>query len=194
LFAGSPGGEKHRFDIAGTFVEGCSCTLVCKCNMGQMDHGCQGVGAMTFTSGSYRGVDLSGAKIAYGVAPGGWVRIYTDAQDVKQQEALAALGRAAFSAFGKIEDTRNARIELTGRDGKYTLNVDGGKIMSLSTEPVLGADQKTPFSYHNTLLPLSPTILQGKTLKGSYNDGTHSFTLANSNSYFNPQAKNSGEL
>ena len=83
---------------------------------------------------------------------------------------------------------------MTGDGSNYTLSVDGGKIMSLATEPVLGADQKTPFSYHNTLMPLSPTILQGKTLTGSYNDGAHSFTLANSNCYFNPQAKASGEL
>jgi hypothetical protein len=162
--------------------------------MGQMDHGCQGVGAMVFTSGSYKGVDLSGAKMAYGVAPGHWVRIYTETKNATQQEALAAFLQAAFASFGKVEGVKSAKIELTGADGKYTLRVDGGKIMSLATEPVLGADSKTPFSYHNTLMPLSPTILQAKTIAGSYNDGTNSFRLANSNSYFNPHAKGSGEL
>ncbi len=166
LLAGSPGGEKQRFDVAGTFVEGCSCSMVCRCNMGQMGHGCQGVGAMVIMSGSYKGVDLGGAKMAYGVAPGSWVRIYTEAKDASQQEALRAFLRAAFSPLGKVEEVKTAKIELTGDGGKYTLKVDGGRIMSLTTEPVLGADQKTPFSYHNTLMPLSPTILPGQDAQG----------------------------
>lgn len=193
--AGSPAAEeKHPFTVAGTFVEGCSCELLCPCGTVRMMHGCQGVGAMSLSSGMYKGVSLAGAKFAYATAPGGWVRLYVDAKDPKQQEAVSAFAKAAFSAFGKIEEVKSAKIELTGSGGKYTLNVDGGKIMALTTEPVLGADKKTPFTQSNTMIPVSPTIMQAKTLKGSFNDGGHSFTLANSNSYFNANAKNSGKI
>lgn len=193
-FAATPDNPKHPFKVSGAFVEGCSCQMVCSCNMGHMGHACQGVGAMIFQSGSYMGTDLSGAKMAYAVSPGNWVRVYTEAKSPAQEKALGAFISAALGAFGKIEEVKSAKIELTGADGKYTLQVDGGKIMSLSTEPVLGADGKKPFTYHNTLMPLSPTILQGRTLKGSYNDGGHTFTLADSNSYFNPSAMASGTL
>jgi hypothetical protein len=186
--------EKHEFQVAGTFVEGCSCELVCPCAMGRMNHGCQGVGAMVLTSGSYNGVDLTGAKFVYATAPGGWVRLYLDARDQRQQEALSGFTKSSFSAFGKIEAVKNAKIELSGKGGKYTLSVDGGKIAQLTTEPVLGADQKTPFTYSNTVVPVSPTLMQGKTIKGSYHDGEHSFTLAGSNSYFNGNAHNSGKI
>ena len=67
-------------------------------------------------------------------------------------------------------------------------------IMALTTEPVLGADKITPFKLGNTLIPVSPTLMQGKTVKATYSDGGHSFTLANSNTYFNQSAHNSGAL
>lgn len=187
-------GTKHPFNIAGTFLDSCSCELLCPCVTGREMHMCQGVGGMAITSGKYMDVDLAGAKFAYATALGGWLRLYVDAKDAKQQEALTAFTKAAFGAFGKIEEVKKAKIELTGAAGKYTLSVDGGKIMTATTEPVLGADQKTPFTVGNTLIPVSPMLMQGKTVKGSFNDGGHSFTIANSNSYFNHTAHNSGTL
>jgi hypothetical protein len=192
--AANSGTGKHPFKVAGTFVEGCSCTIVCSCNMGHMGHACQGVGAMAFQSGTYMNTDLSGAKMAYAVSPGSWVRVYTEAKNPAQEKALAALISSGLSGFGKVEEVKSAKIEISGADGKYTIQVDGGKIMSLATEPVLGADGKKPFSYHNTLMPFSPTIFQAKTVKGSFSDGARSFTLAGTNSYFNPSAEGSGEL
>jgi hypothetical protein len=192
--AASPGTGKQPFKVAGTFVEGCSCNIVCSCNMGHIGHACQGVGAMAFQSGTYMNTDLSGAKMAYAVSVGNWLRVYTEGRNPAQEKALAALIAKTFAAFGKLEESRSARIEITGADGKYNVQVDGGKIMSLTTEPVMGADGKKPFTYHNTLLPLSPTIFQAKTVSGSFNDGGHSFTLADSNSYFNPTAEGRGEL
>jgi len=193
--AGSPAGEqKHPFNVAGTFVDSCTCEMLCPCVTGREAHMCQGVGAMAISSGKYMGVDLAGAKFAYATALGGWLRLYVDAKDAKQQEALTAFTKAGFGPFGKIEEVKKAKIDFTGTAGKYTVNVDGGKIMALTTEPVLGADKKTPFTLSNTLIPVSPTLMQGKTVKASYNDGTHRFTLANSNTYFNQNAHNSGAL
>lgn len=184
--------EKHEFRVAGTFLEGCSCTISCPCAMpGGLKHGCQAVGAVTVTSGAYQGVDLAGAKIVYATSPGSWVRLYIDAP---AEEAATAFARAAFSALGKIEAVKNAKIDLSGRGGTYTLTVDGGKIAQLSTEPVLGADRKTPMTHTNTVIPFSPTVMQGRTLKGSFHDGERSFTLEGSNSYFNERVMSSGAI
>ncbi len=187
--------EKHEYRVAGVFVEGCSCNISCPCDMpGGVKHGCQGVGAITLKSGSYQGVDLAGGKIVYATSPGSWVRLYIDAPGPRQQEAATAYAKATFSAFGKIEAVKTAKIDLSGKDGRYTLTVDGGTIVQLSTEPVVGADQKTPVTHTNTLIPFSPTIMQGRTLKGSFHDGERSFTLEGSNSYFNDRMQSSGKI
>ena len=184
---------KVPYRVTSVFVEGCSCAISCPCNTGKMTHGCQGVGALVFSSGSYKGVSVAGARVAYATAPENWVRLYVQAKDAKQQDAVTELAKKTLGAFGKVEDVKTAKIDLSGKDGKYVLSVDGGKIMQLETEPVLGADNK-PEAHTNTVTPFSPTIYQGKTLKGSYSDGGHSFDLAGSNSFFNPHSRSSGSL
>src|SRR4051794_6944000 len=77
---------KSPFTVAGTYVEGCSCSAPCPCQLTGVAHGCNGVGAITLTSGSYRGVALNGVKIAYATVPGEWVRLYVDVRDPQQQE------------------------------------------------------------------------------------------------------------
>lgn len=53
---------------------------------------------------------------------------------------------------------------------------------------------QTPIAHSNINDPLNPTIYQGKTVSGSYQDEAHSFKLAGSNSYFNPKMVSSGKL
>ncbi len=43
-------------------------------------------------------------------------------------------------------------------------------------------------------MPISPTVLQGKTVKGSYHDDDRSLTLAGSNFFFNGNVRLSGKL
>jgi hypothetical protein len=43
-------GAKKPSSAAGTYVEGCSCGAPCACQLTGVEHGCQGVGAMTPTS------------------------------------------------------------------------------------------------------------------------------------------------
>jgi len=188
------GPEKASYRATVLFVEGCGCSIPCSCEMGEMKHGCQDVGGLAFSAGSYKGVSLAGAKLAYATSIGNWLRLYVQAKDAKQQEAVTDFARRSMAEFGKIEDVKAAKIEIAGTGGKYALTVDGGKILRLETEPVLGLDKKTAMSYHNTFNPLSPTVFQGRTVKGSYDDGGHSIKLSNSNSYFNPSASSSGAL
>jgi hypothetical protein len=122
LLSGPPArgaGAKHRFSAMGTFVEGCSCSAPCPCELTGVTHGCTGVGAMSLTGGSYEGRSLAGAKIVYATTPGEWVRLYVDAATPQQRAAAEAFGRAVYSAFGKIESVKPAHIAVTGGAGSY---------------------------------------------------------------------------
>jgi hypothetical protein len=126
--------------------------------------------------------------------PGGWVRAYVDAPGKRQQPAAAAFARTALQAFGKVEDVKFVPVSLTGGGGWYKIDVAGGKIMHVVTQPVLGADKKTPISHNNIADPLNHTFYQGKTISGSFKDGNRSFTLKGSNSYFNDRMNASGSV
>jgi len=139
-------------------------------------------------------VALNGVKIAYATVPGEWVRLYVDVRDPQQQEAATAFARAVYGTFGPIEAVKPAHIQLAGQGGKYTVSVDDGKIMQYTTEPVLGGDQRTPIVIGNIHDPLHPTVMQGKTISGTYQDGDRSFTLKDSNSYFTDRMRNRGKL
>src|SRR5262249_12435495 len=89
--------DKHPFVVSGTFVEACSCSPPCACELVDLVRGCEGVGAVSIVSGSYGGSDLSGARIAYATAPGDWVRLYVDAKNPRQREAAEKFARAAFA-------------------------------------------------------------------------------------------------
>ncbi|HUI07662.1 MAG TPA: DUF1326 domain-containing protein [Verrucomicrobiae bacterium] len=186
--------DKLPFHAKGMYVEGCSCSAPCTCQLTGIEPMCQGVNAIVLTGGQYKGVELAGAKIAFATAAGKWVRLYVDARDPKQHDAAVAFARAYAKDFGKIEDVEDAKVEVAGKDGRYTLTVNDGAIMSLTTEPVLGGDGKTPLVYSNIHDTLHPTIKQGKTVGGSYNDGGHAFQLKDSNAYFQDAFNTKGNL
>ena len=59
---------------------------------------------------------------------------------------------------------------------------------------VLGGDQRTPIVISNIHDPVHPTVMQGQTVSGTYHDGTRSFTLKGTNSYFTDRMKSKGKL
>lgn len=188
-------GDKQPFSVTGLYLESCSCSPPCACELVGLVHGCQGVGLVTLTTGKYGGTDLSGVKIAYAVAPGDWVRLYLDVPKPAQHAAAEAFGRAAFAAFGKIEAVKDGKIAVEGSAGKYTATVDGGAIMKFSTEPVLGEDGRRPVGHTNAHNTLTTTLLQAKTVSATYKDGDRSFTLqAGTNSFFNDRVRRQGQL
>lgn len=184
--------QEKPFNLAGVYLEGCSCGLVCACALtGEMAKGCQVMGAMIISSGTYGDADVADTRIAFAVGDK-WVRIYIQSKDLAKAEIAGALARELFGTYGKIESVREAKIDLTGADGSYVLKVDGGKVLQLTTQPMLGADKKTAVTYTNYPDPLFHTIMQAKVLSGSYNDGEHHFTLEGTNSFFNQNWSASG--
>ncbi len=186
--------EKLPFSVTGTYVEGCTCGIPCPCAMTDPPSGCQGIDTMELSGGTFNGVDLKGVKIVVTKALGNWSRVYLDAPDPQQREAAAAFATAWASQMGTVEAVKDARIEFSGKDGNYTVKVDDGKTAQLITKVILGADEMNPLSHGNLKTPLTHTLYQARTLSGSFQDGDRSFEFKDSNAYFNPQMKASGEL
>jgi hypothetical protein len=193
--APAPAAAKADFSVEGMFVDCCSCKPPCPCEVTEVAMGCKGVGAHQISSGRYAGDDLVGVKIAHAKVVGQWVNLYIDAKDEKQRAAAEKFGRAAFAGFGPIKEVKAAKIEISGADGKYTVTVDGGRIMKLETEPVLGGDGKTPIGYTNIKNAVNPTVYQGTCVSATYSDGDKKVTVEKGrNSHFNPKLKSSGKI
>jgi hypothetical protein len=180
LAADQPAASAKPFKVEGLYLEGC---------------GCDCVGAVRLRGeSSYNGVSLAGCKIAYATVPTKWVRLYIEAKGEAQLAAATEFAKAAFAKFGTIESARAAKIEMGQRDGKYFLRVDGGKVINLSSEPVLGGDGKTALSYSNTKNLFTRTFRQAKTIQCTFKDGNREFHHKETNSYFNEYMKNEGNL
>jgi hypothetical protein len=184
---------KKPFAVKGEFIDSCSCAIGCSCVLGAIESSCNGVGVLVVKSGSYGGTDISGAKIAYAVAPGKWVRGYVDAS-AAQAKAASDFAANALVSFGKVEFVKPAHISVSGANGNYTYSVNGGKTMEASTRMVVGGDGHSPIVHTNLKDPLNDRFAQAKTVSGSYRDAGRSFTLKGSNSYYNTQLNKSGKL
>ncbi len=186
---------KADFAVEGMFVDCCSCRPPCPCEVTEVAMGCVGIGAHQISSGTYAGEDLAGVKIAHAKVVGEWVNLYIEARDQKQRAAAERFGRAAFAGFGPIREVKAATIEVSGAAGRYTVTVDGGKIMKFETEPVLGGDGKTPVGYTNIKNAVNPAVYQGRVVLASYTDGDKKLTVNKGrNSHFNPTLKSTGKI
>ncbi|HEX5054813.1 MAG TPA: hypothetical protein VFZ65_23755 [Planctomycetota bacterium] len=191
----APAAAKVDFSVEGMFVDCCSCRPPCPCEVTEVMKGCVGVGAHQISTGRYAGNDLAGVKIAHAKVVGEWVNLYVDVPDEKQWAAAEKFGRAMFAGFGPIKEVKAAKIEFSGANGKYAVTVDGGKIMRLETEPVLGGDGKTPVGYTNIKNAVNPNVYQGKCVFAAYTDGDKKLTVEKGrNSHFNPMLKSSGKI
>jgi hypothetical protein len=183
-----------EYRVVGTFVDGCACSVPCPCSFsGKFKEGCNNIGILMLTSGAYKGVDLAGVKMLEAGLAGVYARLYVDATDI-QREAAEALAKAAFSPYGKIEAVKNAKIDFSGKDGRYSLSVDGGKIVEMRTEPVLGIDEKTPIVLTNVPTAFGNTVMQARTIKASFRDGDRAFQFENSNATFNDRLNSEGKF
>lgn len=184
------GQQKPEYRVKGTQMEGCTCNLVCSCSFtGKRAQGCKGINVWAVSSGSYQGVDLAGAKFASG-SSGQKKYLYVDSSDAQREAAAAAAKAILGSGPGKIQAVKNAKIDLSGSGGRYTLNINGGKTAQLTTEPLMGNDKKTPSAHTNAM---SYPIMQGRTLTGSFHEPGLSFKLKNTNSFFSDDAEETGK-
>lgn len=185
---------KEPFSVDGTFVETCSCMPPCSCELTALESGCEGVGVWQFNGGTYKGQSLKGVKMFYAVEPASWVRLYIDAPKA-QFKNVEAFARKVYAGYGKIEAVKPAKIAIAGSNGRFNVLVNGGKICSYETEPVIGGDGKTALTYSNIKNPINHTVMQAKCVKCTFSDGSRKFKLEKGrNAYFNAHVKNTGVL
>jgi hypothetical protein len=124
--------EKIAYHAVASYVEGCSCNLVCTCTMtGLNKHSCSFVTAMVLKNGTYNGVFLKGVKVGAGGLAGDRIYVYVDAPE-SEREAATGFVKTLYAELGKIQAVRNVRIDLLGKDGRYTLKIDDGKTAELT--------------------------------------------------------------
>jgi len=191
------GADKKPYHLAGIYADTCTCRIPCTCDLtGDTPDSCLGVGAVDIARGDYSGSDLSGVRIAWAMDMGKWVRIYIDAPDPAHRLAAEQFVRALCVDWGKMEAIRDAKITISGRNGGFAANVNGGATMDFVITPVIGGDGMTPLVHSNTHSQLTGTFLQGSSAKAStFRDDSRSFNIAaGRNGYFNPNMDQTGAL
>lgn len=183
-------GAPVAFSIEGTYVEACTCRSSCAAEISGEATGCDAVGAFQIDAGTCDGQDLAGTRVAF-AEKGDAVHLYLDAGSAAaKRAALEKVSRAVLAAMGTVKFVAAATIEFTGSSGAYTVNVDGGKILALRTEPVMGGDHKTPVAIANTQNAWCPTLYQGHCVSATFADGADKFTIEKGrNSFFDPHLK-----
>ena len=189
-------GEENsaEYRVVGKAFDGCACHVPCPCAFaGSFKEGCNNIAVIALSSGMYKTADLSGAKVAQAGLAGSWVHIYIDASD-PQREAATAFAKAVFAPYGKVEAIKNTKIDVSGNSGGYKLSIDAGKVAEMITEPMLGADGKTPITLTNVAALFGPTVTQAKTVKCVFHDGDRSFRFEDSNCMFKDPLDTSGKF
>lgn len=145
------------YHLEGTLLEACSCGTLCPCWIGEdPDQGtCDAFNAYNFTSGTIRGVDVSGLSVVNVVhipgnvlVPGSW-RLATFVDERASDEQLQAIVDAYHGKLGgpladlaalvgEVVAVERATISHEIVDGKGTLTV--GDFLSAELEPFRGPD------------------------------------------------------
>ena len=152
----SPAATSQGYQLEGSLLEVCNCETLCPCWIGEdPDNGfCEAVIAYNITSGTIRGVDVSGltlvgvAHIPGNILEGNWreLMIVDDRASDEQMEAMVdcfggklggPLGDLA-QLVGELVAVERATIEHSIVDGAGTLRV-GDKIEA-SMQPYRGPD------------------------------------------------------
>lgn len=148
------------YDLEGSLLEACQCGVLCPCWIGEdPDEGsCNAVNAYSFTSGTIKGIDVSGLSLVNVVhipgnvlTPGSW-RVVMFVDERASDEQFAAIvdayqGRlggplADLSGLvGEVLAVERAPIVHETVGGTGTLRI--GDFVDAEMEPYLGPDGKT---------------------------------------------------
>jgi hypothetical protein len=191
------GADKKSYHVAGIYTDTCTCRIPCTCDLtGDGPDSCLSVGVVDINHGDFSGSDLSGVRFAWAMDSGKWVRIYIDAPDAAHRATAEQFLRALCANWGNMETIRDAKITISGKNGGFAANVNGGSTIDFEIAPVIGGDGKTALVYSNVHNQLTSTFLQGASAKPSvFHDDLRTFTIdAGRNGYFDPRMDKSGTL
>ncbi len=179
------------FTFHGSYVEACSCSAPCLCELTGPEHGCQGVGAFNIEHATLGSGHVHNVKAAYALGAGSWVVIYIDspASEMKTTEKFM---RNALAGFGPVVAVKKAKISMVEHGGVCTAMVDSGSIMKFTTKPMMGGDGVHALEFGNIHDKVHPSVMQATVTACSFHDGSRSFTLKDSNAVFNDHIHSSG--
>jgi hypothetical protein len=150
--------------IVGTYLETCNCDPGCGCNFrgvpSSPEGNCEAFLAHAIERGSYDGLDLSGAKVAWALwwpgaihDKGGHGHAYVDCETDEQFDALSRIWRGE-EGYGLFEifnstltepsavDRATVAMTIDGKRSRYSVEGVGESILTPLTNPVTGEENK----------------------------------------------------
>ena len=108
--------QSEQWAIKGTFIESCSCDLVCPCNFGTgpIHPHCDANALVEIEKGHYGRISLDGVSVVLAFRLGDWVKYYVSetASDEQVKAAVDALEGAKLTEGAKIISTQKAKISV----------------------------------------------------------------------------------
>jgi hypothetical protein len=173
--------------IVGTYLETCNCDPGCGCNFrgfpSSPEGNCEAFVAHAIESGSYDGLDLSGAKVAWALwwpgpihDKGGRGHAYVDCGTDEQFDALARMWRGEegygfFEIFNSTFDEPSAvdraavSLEVDGTRSRFSVDGVGESVLTPLTNPVTGAENTARIVKDTGFIWRDGRIAQSETMR-----------------------------
>jgi hypothetical protein len=173
--------------LSGTYLETCNCDPGCGCNFrgipNSAEGNCEAFVAHAIEQGTYDGVDLSGAKVAWALwwpgaihDRGGHGHAYVDCAGEEQFEALARIwrGEAGYGLFEIFNSTfsepsavdrATVAITLDGRKSRFAVAGVGESILAPLTSPVGGEENNVRIVKDSGFIWRDGQIAQGERVR-----------------------------
>lgn len=151
--------------ITGRLLEGCSCSVPCPCNLGQLARPhdfCESLAFFRFNRGMFRYVDLEGLQFALASRGGSEAYLYLAPTISKPQaEVLTKIARWILSFEATpLKEIFTATIRLNFAD--MDSEASAGSETSLRVSLLKGKDGRTPVSVSHPLIYGAFPVLRSK--------------------------------
>jgi hypothetical protein len=170
--------------IVGTYLETCNCDPGCGCNFrgfpSSPEGNCEAFLAHAIERGSYDGLDLSGAKVAWALwwpgpihDKGGHGHAYVDSETDEQFDALSRIwrgeeGYGLFEIFNSTLEDQSAvdratvAMTIDGKQSRFSVDGVGESILTPLTNPVTGEENKVRIVKDSGFIWRDGEIAQGE--------------------------------
>ena len=194
------------WNVAGTYLEFCSCEPGCACNFkgspNSPEGNCQALLAHRIDDGTFDGLDLSGSKVVWALwwpgaihDGGGREHAYVDSESDEQYDALSRIwrGEEGYSLFEIFNSTFSepsavdrAAIDLKVDGKSSSISIDGiaDAVMTALRSPVSGEENKARIVKEGGFIWSDGQIATNERIK--VNAPEVSFDLAGRHSVFAP--------
>jgi len=171
--------------IEGTYVETCSCDLICPCNaslaLGATNDYCRVVLVFNITKGDVEGVDVGGTRVAAiaetpkVMTDGNWrLGVFIDASDAQAEKLGGVFGgqlggpmEALGPLVGENLGVERVRIDVTEDGIHHSVRI--GDSVAFETEDIVpfGSETGEPVRFQGMFHPAGSNLTIGKAVSSS---------------------------